>query len=47
MAAVPPPTASIAGAQQPERLLPPRMATQLPSDPQTKSHGSRSVPVAV
>lgn len=48
LAAVPPPpTASIVVAQNPARLLPPPAATELPSDPQTKSHRSRAPPFAV
>jgi hypothetical protein len=48
LAAVPPPpTTSIAVAQGPGRLLPPPVAAQLPSDPQTKSHRPRAPPVTV
>lgn len=48
LAAVPPPpTTSIVVAQSPGRLLPPPVATELPSDPQTKSHRSRAPPFAV
>lgn len=48
LAAVPPPpTASTVVAQDPERLLPPPVATELASVPQTKSHRSRAPPFAV
>jgi hypothetical protein len=48
LAAVPPPPMiSIAVGQNPGRLLPPPVATELPSDPQTKSHRSRAPPFAV
>jgi hypothetical protein len=48
LAAVPPPpTTSIAVVQNLGRLLLPPVATELPSDPQTKSHRSRAPPFAV
>jgi hypothetical protein len=48
LAALPPPPAtSVAVAQRSQRLLSLPVATDLPSDPQTKSHRSRAPPDAV
>jgi hypothetical protein len=47
VAVPPPPMTSIAVRQNQGRPLPPPVATDLPSDPQIKSHRSRAPPFAV